>query len=244
MVNLDFKYKYIAKAGYIAKIQTDINEKMRAILIDWIIDVHLKFKLLPETLFLTINLIDRYLERVPVIRQKLQLVGVGSLLIACKYEEIYAPEVKDLVIVTDNAYKREEIIEIEGNILGILMFNITVPSSLRFLERYSKISAHDEKSFLFCRYILEICLVEYKMLKYSPSMIASASVWLANKIFKDEEWNDDLIKNTKLDEVAVKNCAKDIVVILQNSEKSSLSAVKRKFSSTKMMEVSQIKLFI
>ena len=123
MVNLDFKDKYVAKSGYIARIQTDINEKMRAILIDWIVDVHLKFKLLPETLFLTINLIDRYLERVPVIRQKLQLVGVGSLLIACKYEEIYAPEVKDLVIVTDQAYKHEEIIEIEGKILCVLMLN-------------------------------------------------------------------------------------------------------------------------
>ena len=217
---------------------------MRAILIDWIVDVHLKFKLLPETLFLTINLIDRYLERVPVIRQKLQLVGVASLLIACKYEEIYSPEVKDLVIVTDQAYKHEEIIEIEGKILCVLMFNITVPSSLRFLERYSRIAGNDEKSFLFCRYILEICLIEYKMLKYSPTMIVSASIWLANKIFKNEEWNDELTKNIKLDEASVRNCAKDIAIILQNSEKSSLSAVKRKFSSIKMMEVSKIKLTI
>jgi G2/mitotic-specific cyclin-B, other len=51
--------------------QTDINEKMRAILIDWLIEVHLKFKLLPETLFLTINLIDRYLENVAIPRTKL-----------------------------------------------------------------------------------------------------------------------------------------------------------------------------
>lgn len=48
--------------GYITN-QTDINEKMRAILIDWLIEVHLKFKLLPETLFLTVNIIDRYLEK-------------------------------------------------------------------------------------------------------------------------------------------------------------------------------------
>ena len=224
------------------KVQTDINEKMRAILIDWIVDVHLKFKLLPETLFLTVNLIDRYLERVPVIRQKLQLVGVASLLIASKYEEIYAPEVKDFVIVTDQAYKREEIIEMEGKILCMLMFNITVPSSLRFLERYSRIAELDEKSFLFCRYILEICLVEYKMIKFSPSLLAAATVWLAKKIFKNEEWNEELRVNTKLDETLVKNCAREITIILQNSEKSALTAVNRKFSSTKMMEVSKIKL--
>lgn len=83
---------------------------MRAILIDWLIEVHFKFKLLPETLFLTINLIDRYLERVIVNRTKLQLVGVTSMLIASKYEEIYAPEVRDFVYITDNAYTKEEIL--------------------------------------------------------------------------------------------------------------------------------------
>ncbi len=89
--------------------QVDINEKMRAILVDWIIEVHLKFKLLPETLFLTISLIDRYLERVQIKRNNLQLVGVTAMLIASKYEEIYAPEVRDFVYITDNAYTKEEI---------------------------------------------------------------------------------------------------------------------------------------
>jgi len=83
--------------------QNDINEKMRSILVDWLVEVHVKFKLLPETLFLTVNLIDRYLEAKKVLRQKLQLVGVTSMLIASKYEEIYAPEVKDFVYITDKA---------------------------------------------------------------------------------------------------------------------------------------------
>ena len=100
----------LPKPGYMLNVQTDINEKMRAILVDWLIEVHYKFKLLPETLFLTINLIDRYLERVQVHRTKLQLVGVTSMLIASKYEEIYAPEVKDFVYITDRAYSKEEIL--------------------------------------------------------------------------------------------------------------------------------------
>lgn len=83
---------------------------MRAILVDWLIEVHYKFKLLPETLFLTTNLIDRYLERQPIHRTKLQLIGVTSMLIASKYEEIYAPEVKDFVYITDKAYLKEEIL--------------------------------------------------------------------------------------------------------------------------------------
>ena len=87
---------------------------MRAILIDWLLEVHLKFKLLPETLFLTVNVIDRYLSVTKNIkRAKLQLVGVTALLICTKYEEIYPPTVKDLVYITDNAYQKEELIRME-----------------------------------------------------------------------------------------------------------------------------------
>jgi cyclin B len=79
---------------------------MRAILVDWIIEVHLKFKLLPETLFITVNLIDRYLSIINIKRNNLQLVGVTAMFIASKYEEIYAPEVKDFVYITDYAYSK------------------------------------------------------------------------------------------------------------------------------------------
>lgn len=89
--------------------QPHINEKMRSILTDWLVEVHLKFKLVPETLYLTINLIDRFLEKYEVPRPKLQLVGVTSLLIAAKYEEIYPPEIRDLVYICDRAYTKQEV---------------------------------------------------------------------------------------------------------------------------------------
>jgi hypothetical protein len=80
---------------------------MRGILVDWLVDVHLKFKLFADTLFITINIIDRYLERVAIPRTKLQLVGVAALFIACKYEEVYSvPHIKDLVYVCDRAYSK------------------------------------------------------------------------------------------------------------------------------------------
>jgi len=80
---------------------------MRQILIDWLVEVHLKFKLLPETLFLTVNLIDRYTYIKQVKRNDYQLLGVTAMLIACKYEEIYAPEIKDFIYMTDKAYTKE-----------------------------------------------------------------------------------------------------------------------------------------
>lgn len=70
--------------GYLKK-QTDINDRMRSILVDWLVDVHLKFKLLPETLYLTVNMIDRYLQTEVISRRKLQLVGISSMLISSKY---------------------------------------------------------------------------------------------------------------------------------------------------------------
>lgn len=89
--------------------QIYINERMRAILVDWLVEVHLKFKLVPETLYLTINLVDRYLAEAVVTRAKLQLVGVTALLIATKYEELYPVELEDLVYICDRAYSRDEV---------------------------------------------------------------------------------------------------------------------------------------
>jgi hypothetical protein len=131
---LNTQMDHKADSNYM-KQQSDINEKMRGILVDWLIEVHLKFKLLPETLCLTISTIDRYLSVTDMHRSKLQLVGVTSMLIACKYEEIYPPEVRDFVYITDKAYTAEEVLDMEVLILNALQFNFTVPSSLKFIDR-------------------------------------------------------------------------------------------------------------
>jgi len=81
--------------------QPDINAKMRSILVDWLIEVHRKFELMPETLYLTLNIVDRFLSVKAVPRRELQLVGISSMLIASKYEEIWAPEVEFLLFYDD-----------------------------------------------------------------------------------------------------------------------------------------------
>lgn len=89
------------------KRQTQVNENVRAILVDWILNVHAKFKLLPETLFITINLIDRFMSQHRIEKEEVQLLGVSAMLIATKYEEIYPPTVKDFIFMTKNAYTRQ-----------------------------------------------------------------------------------------------------------------------------------------
>ncbi len=119
--------------GYMKK-QFDLNEKMRAVLIDWIVDVQLKFKLRSETLFLTIYIIDRYLNTKIIQKNRLQQVGISALIIACKYEEIYTPEVTDFTYLTDNTYTKKEILDMERDILSALSFDITIPSILCFYD--------------------------------------------------------------------------------------------------------------
>lgn len=204
--------EYIAQPGYM-KNQQDINEKMRAILIDWLVEVHLKFKLYPETLYLTVNLIDRFLEKEEVMRQHLQLVGVTAMLIASKYEEIYAPEVRDFVYITDKAYTKEQILSMEYKMLTTMNFNITTPSSYRFLERIYKLCPEaDERVFNLSRYLVELSLVEYRMLKHHPSMLASAALFLSMKILKKEysQWTEKLKETTWFTEQQIRQCAKDL----------------------------------
>jgi len=87
---------------------------MRGILIDWLVNVHLKFKLLPDTLYIAVNLIDRFIERKHVLREELQLVGSSAMFIASKYEEIYPPELNDFVFICDNLYTKEQILDMES----------------------------------------------------------------------------------------------------------------------------------
>jgi len=202
-------------------VQQDVNEKMRAILVDWLVEVHSKFKLLPETIFLTINLIDWYLMTEKVSRDKLQLVGVASMLIATKYEEIYAPEVKDFVYISDNAYTSEQILSMEYNILKCLNFDVTTPSSLWFVDFLCKYSHSDSYIRYLSTYIVELSLVEYKLLKYQPSLLASSAIYLSNKILKKSKldgqshWGGTTLEEyTHYNESDVRSCAKDLCLLL------------------------------
>jgi G2/mitotic-specific cyclin-B, other len=152
---------------------------MRSILVDWLIEVHMKFRLEQETLYLCVNILDRYLSRVKVERKELQLVGVTALLLASKYEEIYPPEVKDCVYITDRAYTRQDILDMEANILTELQFNLTVPNAYPFLQRFLFIVNATSTMNIASRYYLDRMLQEHDVLKFRPSLLAAAVVCLA-----------------------------------------------------------------
>lgn len=80
----------------------------------------------------------------------------------------------------------------EGKIISCLNFNLTTPSAYRFLERYSRLAGFDDKLFNLSRYLIELALTEYKMIKYVPSNLASSAIYLVNKIHKREGWPETL----------------------------------------------------
>ena len=203
--------------------QGDINEKMRAILIDWLNEVHFKFKLMPETLYLTVNLIDRYLERKPVIRQKLQLVGVTAMLLASKYEEIFAPEVRDFVYITDKAYTREQILEMEAWMLRVLEFRVSVPTPFVFLNRFLKAAEADPRVTLFATYLVERCLQEYKMLAHTPSKLAAAAVNIAVRTLRGRgAWGNTLTFFSGYTEDELRSAITDVQDVIALGAASSL----------------------
>jgi hypothetical protein len=221
--------------------QSHINERMRSILVDWLVEVHLKFKLVPETLYLTINIIDRFLDRGEVTRPKLQLVGVTALLIASKYEEIYPPELRDLVYICDHAYRKEQILQMEETILKTLEYKITIPSAHAFLVRYLKAAHADRKIVQLSCYILDGTLQSYNLLHYLPSQLAAAAVLIARKTVGRNAWSPTLLKYASYCEEEITPVARAVL-----SEKSSaateLRAVNKKYSSQRYGSVASTSL--
>lgn len=236
----------LASSSFMTK-QTDVNEKMRAILIDWLVEVHLKFKLMLETLYLTVNLIDRFLEKETIPRNKLQLVGVTAMFIASKYEEIYAPECRDFVYISDKAYTREQILAMEGLMLAKLNFQLTTPNALVFTKRFAKVAgilapttAPRNKTELLANYLVELTLQEYKMLKYLPSTIAAAATYLALKTMGQQPWTAELAQHSCYTEAALLPAVRDINALHKNAAANNLQAVRKKYAQEKHGSVSGI----
>jgi cyclin B len=220
--------------------QVQVNAKMRAILVDWLVDVHKKYKLHAETLFLAVSLIDRYLELQVTAQRHLQLVGVTALLVAAKFEEVYPPQIKDFVYVTDKAYSREDILQMEVSMLRVLQFKICRPTAINFLERYQLINGCTDAHRDLAQYLLELTLVDYKMIKYAPSHLAAAAILLSNKLLGRPAWTPAAVRHTRFTESMLRECAKEMCYDLEMAEQSQLQAVRKKYSQQKYHSVAKL----
>jgi hypothetical protein len=166
------------------------------------------------------------------------------MLIASKYEEIYAPEVRDFVYITDKSYTKDEILKMEYKILSNLKFDMLSVYPYTFLQRYHFVTGESKLSFYLAQFILEYSLLEYNMLNYIPSLKAAASLYIARKILKMEcSWTKTLQMVSGYQERDLKTCARDLCNILEFVPKLTLKSCMNKFSGEKYMGVSKIPIF-
>ena len=230
------------------KNNKEINEKMRSILIDWIMDVHYKFDFTDETLYMTVSIIDRYLTINQIKRANFQLLGITALMIACKHEEIDLPKIDDFIFITDNAYVKSQVIKLEQDVLSKLNFEFLYPSPIKFFEYLSLHFNFDKKHHLMGKYLMETFLLDIKNTKYNPSIISCACAYIVMKFFKFPNYYESYDKKfytldenkDKYSESNIKECAKDICLFVDNINKTNYQACIKKYSKPEQEKVAII----
>ena len=168
--------------------QTELQWSMRSIMIEWVVQVHTRFALLPETLFLAVNYIDRFLSGKVVSVGKLQLVGATAVLIAAKYEEINCPSVSEMVYMVDSGYTTEEILKAERFMLTLLNFELGWPGPMSFLRRISKADDYDLETRTLAKYFLEVTIMDERFVGSPPSFLAAGAHALSRFLLRQADW--------------------------------------------------------
>lgn len=236
----DSETKKRPSIDYMERVQSDINASMRAVLIDWLVEVAEEYMLLPETLFLAVNYVDRYLSGNNINRQRLQLLGVASMMIATKYEEICAPRAEEFCYVTDNTYSRDEVLQMEFDVLNYLKFEMAAVTARCFLWRFVRaVQGIDEVQSMhlecLASYLSELSLLEYSMLCYAPSLIAASAIFLAKFILNPSKrpWTITMEHYTLYKLSDLRDSVKALHRLCCNSNSSSLPAIREKYSQHK-----------
>ncbi|PWY72246.1 hypothetical protein BO94DRAFT_560219 [Aspergillus sclerotioniger CBS 115572] len=179
--------KMLPNAHYMDN-QAEIQWSMRSVLMDWVVQVHHRFSLLPETLFLCVNYIDRFLSCKIVSLGKLQLVGATAIFIAAKYEEINCPSVQEIVYMVDGGYSIDEILKAERFMLSMLQFELGWPGPMSFLRRISKADDYDLETRTLAKYFLEITIMDERFVGSPASFVAAGAHCLARLMLRKGNW--------------------------------------------------------
>ena len=225
------------------KKQNEINAQMRAILVDWIIEVHDIFRFKRKTLFQTIFIIDLFLSKKIIQKYRFQLLGVASLLIACKENEVFYPQVQEYVNITNNAYTKRELLNMEFYIIQTLNFEVFKSTAEEFYDILSKAFNFQRKQHFLGEYFLVSSLIDYKILKYKASVVAASCAYIVMKYFKIDGYKDLYSTRIVLDDFpqkAIKDCARDLCFLVKSLSNSTFRAAINKYSSPYFYNVSEL----
>ena len=185
------------------KNQTEINEKMRIILIDWIISIHNDFKFIDRTLYQTVWIIDTFLSSSNIKVSQLQLIGVTCLLISCKFNETQCPKLNTFVIMSGNAYNLDELLLMETKILKNINYNLLITTLDEFYDILSKFFSFNQEQYFFGKFLLESILLNYEFIQYNNIDIILGCIYIVLGVIQNKNNNYNFKKSTK--NIAKKN---------------------------------------
>lgn len=229
-----------------------IRPTMRTILVDWLVDVHGRFKMLQETLYLTIAVMDSFLQADPTInRRELQLVGLTAMLIAAKFEETWAPEVNDFVYMSDKAYTSKDVLSMECRMLRKLNFALGRPLPLHFLRRNTQAASQildqvDVLHHTLSKYLMELTLPEYSFCHYLPSELAAAALCLSLRILDENDtdpsklWNHSMVFYSGYTYEYLEPLMEKLCSLIASADTSKYQAVRKKYACSKLYNISTI----
>ncbi|KAJ4151404.1 hypothetical protein LMH87_012106 [Akanthomyces muscarius] len=187
----DLECKSIPNPQYMQH-QDELEWSTRGILVDWLIEVHTRFHLLPETLFLAVNIVDRFLSKKVIQLDNFQLVGITAMFIASKYEEVLSPYIGNFKRITNDGFTEEEILSAERFVLSTLDYDLSYPNPMNFLRRVSKADNYDIQSRTIGKYLTEISLLDHRFMAFRPSHVAAAAMYLSRLMLDRGEWDETL----------------------------------------------------
>ncbi|XP_030528014.1 putative cyclin-B3-1 isoform X2 [Rhodamnia argentea] len=228
-------------ANYMS-IQTDITPNMRGILVNWLIEVHFKFDLMHETLYLMVTLLDRYLSQVSIQKKEMQLVGLTALLLSSKYEDFWHPRIKDLISISAESYTREQMLGMEKSILKQLKFRLNLPTPYVFMLRFLKAAHSDKKLEHLAFYLIELCLVEYEALEFKSSLLCASALYVARCTLQmSPAWTPLLIRHSRYEVSQIRVCAETILRFHKAARLGQLKVTYEKYMGSELSCVAALK---
>ncbi|XP_072301610.1 cyclin-A1 [Eucyclogobius newberryi] len=225
-----------------AEKHPEITCGMRFILVDWLVEVALEFKLHSETVFLAVNYVDRLLSSTALVkRRKLQLVGTAALMIAAKHEEISPPELNEFVYVTDSTYSSSQLILMERFLLKALSFKMTAATARTFLSMFLLVQPVSATTENLAMYVSELSLLEMEpFLQYKPSLVAASAFCLANYTVSRSLWPSALQAFTGYSLDEIQECLIVLYKMYLRAESLPHLAIRDKYKSSRYCQVSLI----
>ena len=231
--------EYVRIGPVLISAQREITSRMRTTLVDWLVEVSEEFSLIPETLFLAIAFVDRYLVEEEVPRRSLQLLGITCIFIAAKFEEIYSPQISELCDITDNTYSAEQTLVMERQVLEALRFRMCQPTVNTFLNYYTLVGELYQEDVFLSRYLCELTLLDCTFCEYRVSVIAAAAVMLSTSMVSGNTWSRRLSTDTGYEEECLTDCALSIKMFVTRAITPSECSVYEKYSQLRFNEVAK-----